>query len=125
MKQTQTVVSNILFFSGISPTTFAQCVAILILNRRDQEEDRERPSAGRPSLNLKRRNSNTGSDSSSRGSNASPVKQVEKEPSRDVVKHHYIRTLEEFVTNPGSPTKAEAVSIQSEGERASRIWKAL
>ena len=117
--------TNYFFFSVIILLHLFTVVAILILNRRDQEEDRERPSAGRPSLNLKRRNSNTGSDSSSRGSNASPVKQVEKEPSRDVVKHHYIRTLEEFVTNPGSPTKAEAVSIQSEGEHASRIWKAL
>ena len=35
LKQTQTVVSNILFFSGISPTTSAQCVAILILNRNN------------------------------------------------------------------------------------------
>ena len=60
---------------------------------------------------MKRRQSNSSADSSkSGGSGGSPVKQ-EKEPTRDVVKHHYIRTLEEFVTNPGSPTKAEAVDI--------------
>jgi hypothetical protein len=80
-------------------------------DRRRYNDDYQRDGEiGRPRINIKRRTSNASSDSNKSSQGGSPVKQ-EKEPTREVVKHHYVHTLEEFITNPGSPTKAEAVDI--------------